>query len=166
MKNPGDWTFAKVAKAANPSPFNITATYSLTEQPFVLWEWPTIYKTGKTTGTTINPDVLGNQTNYCYDWFVPNQPAPTPPANRVVLCQVQYPPTFTVAGGDSGGPAWGQYGFEVVAGQAYLIGIVVGGGPGSPGTVVSPANSLSWDFGYDATGGFVVYYTCVGVGFC
>lgn len=60
---------------------------------------------------------------------------------------------------------FGQYAFQVGAGQAYLVGLMVGGGEGF-WKVVSPAGSLAWDFGYDAEGGYVVYYTCVGVGFC
>jgi hypothetical protein len=103
LSNATDWAFATVARASSPAPFPITATYALTEQPFVLWEWPTVYKTGRTTGTTTNPDLTGSQTDYCYDWHWAN-------SDRTVLCQIRYPPGFTANPGDSGSPVFGQYG--------------------------------------------------------
>lgn len=111
---------------------------------------------GRTTGTTTNPDVLlGTDTDYCYDWPIGN--------DRVVLCQFRFPEGFTVSGGDRGASVFG-IGLQPY-GTAYLVGLAVGGGLGHR-TIVTPAGSLSWDFGYDVNGGYVQYYTCIGIGFC
>jgi hypothetical protein len=159
--DPTAWQFAKVASANNPAPYPIQTVYSLVEQAFSLWDWPVIQKTGRTTGTTTNPDITGSDTFYCMDYHIAE-------TNRTLLCQIWYPTTFVVEGGDSGGPVFGRFGINP-PGTAYLVGLVLAGGTVEgvrTRTVVTNASYMAWDFGYDEDGEFVQYYTCIGIGFC
>jgi len=152
-----DWQFGKLARASGSAPWPIAELLSVTEQPFLLWEWPVIKKTGRTTGTTTNPDTDGDETDYCYDYDIGG--------NKVLLCQIEFPTGFTVSGGDSGGPVWGQYGEQQANHQAFLVGLVSGGGTGYP-TIVTPVGYVAYDFGYDENGTYIDYFTCIGFGIC